>query len=194
MAPRDANATRDRILAAATAEFATKGIAGARVDDIAAAADVNKRMLYHYFGSKEELFREILRRRLAVRVAIATEQPDLDRAERAARRQSDYASDPDYIRLLMWEALDEKHLGDLVGEDDRRDIYRTWVEAIRTAQEAGEIPAEYDAAQFVLTEMALTIFPVAFPQLTRLVAGMSADDPRFLEQREEFLMAFYGHL
>ena len=44
-----------RILAAA--EFARKGLGGARVDDIAARAKVNKRMLYHYFGNKEDLFR-----------------------------------------------------------------------------------------------------------------------------------------
>ena len=54
---RDPEATRARILAAAKAEFARKGLGGARVDDIAARAKANKRMLYHYFGNKEELFR-----------------------------------------------------------------------------------------------------------------------------------------
>ncbi len=53
---RDAQATRARILAAATAEFAAFGIAGARVDRIAAAAAANKNMIYIYFGSKEQLF------------------------------------------------------------------------------------------------------------------------------------------
>ena len=54
---RDPDATRARILKAAKAEFARKGLSGARVDDIAARARSNKRMLYHYFGNKEELFR-----------------------------------------------------------------------------------------------------------------------------------------
>jgi AcrR family transcriptional regulator len=54
---RDPEATRARILAGAKAEFARKGLGGARVDDIAARAKANKRMLYHYFGNKEDLFR-----------------------------------------------------------------------------------------------------------------------------------------
>jgi AcrR family transcriptional regulator len=58
--PRDAEQTRKRILAAATAEFARKGLGGARVDEIALRSKSNKRMIYHYFGSKEELFTAVL--------------------------------------------------------------------------------------------------------------------------------------
>ena len=56
MRPRDAEATRDRILTAARDEFALAGLGGARIDKIAAAADANKQMIYHYFGSKDGLF------------------------------------------------------------------------------------------------------------------------------------------
>jgi AcrR family transcriptional regulator len=59
-APRDPETTRTRILAAAKAEFARVGPDGARVDRIAALAGANKRMLYYYFGSKDELFRAVL--------------------------------------------------------------------------------------------------------------------------------------
>ena len=54
--------TRERILEAATAEFSSRGLGGARVDSIARAAGVNKRMLYHYFGNKEDLFLAVLER------------------------------------------------------------------------------------------------------------------------------------
>ncbi len=57
---RDADATRARILAAAKQEFAENGLAGARVDVIAARANSNKRMIYHYFGNKEDLFKTVL--------------------------------------------------------------------------------------------------------------------------------------
>ncbi|MEM9549985.1 MAG: TetR/AcrR family transcriptional regulator [Pseudomonadota bacterium] len=57
---RDAEATRARILAAAKVEFATSGLGGARVDEIALRAEANKRMIYHYFGSKEGLFQAVL--------------------------------------------------------------------------------------------------------------------------------------
>lgn len=57
---RDAEATKARILAAAKAEFAESGLGGARVDEIARRAGANKRMIYHYFGSKEQLFQAVL--------------------------------------------------------------------------------------------------------------------------------------
>ena len=58
--PRDADQTRKRILDAATVEFARKGLGGARVDEIALRSKANKRMIYHYFGSKEHLFTAVL--------------------------------------------------------------------------------------------------------------------------------------
>lgn len=57
---RDAEATQKRILAAARKEFAKSGLGGARVDTIARRANANKRMIYHYFKSKEQLFTRVL--------------------------------------------------------------------------------------------------------------------------------------
>lgn len=59
---RQPERTRGLILEAATAEFSARGLGGARVDSIARAAGVNKRMLYHYFGNKEDLFLAVLER------------------------------------------------------------------------------------------------------------------------------------
>lgn len=57
---RDPDASRQRILAAATEVFAEQGLDGARVDEIADRSGINKRMLYHYFGNKDELFGAVL--------------------------------------------------------------------------------------------------------------------------------------
>ncbi|QCK88142.1 TetR family transcriptional regulator [Phreatobacter aquaticus] len=57
---RDSVATRARILNVATREFANKGFEGARTDDIADRARINKRMIYHYFTSKEQLYLAVL--------------------------------------------------------------------------------------------------------------------------------------
>ena len=57
---RDAKRTRKAILDAAKLEFARKGLGGARVDEIARAARANKRMIYHYFNSKEGLFKQVV--------------------------------------------------------------------------------------------------------------------------------------
>jgi TetR/AcrR family transcriptional regulator len=57
---RDPAATRQKLLAAARREFAQSGLAGARVDEIAARAGVNKQLVYHYFGDKDALYLAVL--------------------------------------------------------------------------------------------------------------------------------------
>src|SRR5437879_2231275 len=101
---RDPKRTRERILAAALKEFSTKGLAGARVDRIARRARINKRMLYHYFGHKDDLFREILRRKLQARVAWAAAAPDAP-GETLTHWFKLACEDMDWVRLIEWEAL-----------------------------------------------------------------------------------------
>jgi TetR/AcrR family transcriptional regulator len=57
---RNPEATRRKLLAAARREFAARGLAGARVDEIAARAGVNKQLVYHYFGDKDALYLAVL--------------------------------------------------------------------------------------------------------------------------------------
>src|SRR5437588_3624227 len=57
---RDPVATRRKLLIAARREFAQSGLAGARVDEIAARAGVNKQLVYHYFGDKDALYLAVL--------------------------------------------------------------------------------------------------------------------------------------
>jgi AcrR family transcriptional regulator len=71
---RDPERTRRAILEAATTEFVNNGFAGASVNEIAARANVNKRMLYHYFGKKEELYLAVLERTY---IALRTAQTQL---------------------------------------------------------------------------------------------------------------------
>src|SRR3954447_3721779 len=184
-ARRDPEATRARIMEAAVREFSAKGISGARVDAIAAQAGANKRMLYHYFGSKYGLFREVLRRELGARVQRTREQ-GTDRRQRLVQRQASHAEDPVWVRLLMWEALESP--ADDAG--DRATWYQDWVAALRADQEAGLIPGDLDVAQLALSDLALTLFPAAFPQLTQWITGRSVTDPVFVAERQQFLEAF----
>lgn len=104
---RDAQATRERILEAAMAEFAAHGLAGARVDRIALAAEANKNSLYRYFESKEGLFATVLQRTLE---RFYTEVPFTpDDLPGFAARLFDFAmANPDVMRLLAWYGL-ERH-------------------------------------------------------------------------------------
>ncbi len=114
---RDAEATKARILTAAKAEFARLGLGGARVDVIAERAAANKRMIYHYFGSKEDLFAAVLE---DVYMGFRTAEQALDLkgipADEAMARLirftwDYYLKNPEFIRLVNSANLHEgKHL------------------------------------------------------------------------------------
>jgi TetR/AcrR family transcriptional regulator len=85
---RPAKVSPDRILAAAATEFAARGYAGARVDRIARRARVNKAMLYYHFGSKQQLYRQLLRSTFAqaadrLRAVAASDQTPADMVDAA---------------------------------------------------------------------------------------------------------------
>jgi TetR/AcrR family transcriptional regulator len=186
--PRDPERTRARILAAALKEFSAKGLAGARVDLIARRASINKRMLYHYFGNKKELFRAVLEHKMAHRAAWLTAAPE-DPMEIMPYWFDLIGHDTDWIRLLEWEALQEP-VTKIVNESNRRKSFDNWVARISRGQAEGKISQLFDPRHVVLSISALIVFPLAFPQLTKLVTGLSATDPKFQRDRVEFLSQF----
>lgn len=108
---RDPEATRKRILAAAKVEFARKGLGGARVDHIAARARSNKRMMYHYFGNKEELFRLVLEDAYGG-IRLAEANLDLDRLDPVEAMRAIvsftwryYLANPEFLTLVNSENL-----------------------------------------------------------------------------------------
>jgi AcrR family transcriptional regulator len=185
---RNPQQTQQRILEAALQEFAAKGFAGARVDVIARRARINKRMLYHYFGDKEGLFREVLRRKIAARSAWLASAPE-DPIERLPVWFQLACRDRDWVQLLQWEALQwgEKKV---IDEERREESIGRAVERIRQQQAKGMLDAGLDAGQLLISMMALTAYPLAFPQLARLATGLSVSDEKFQKQREAFLRQF----
>ncbi|MEO0915386.1 MAG: TetR/AcrR family transcriptional regulator [Pseudomonadota bacterium] len=114
---RDADATKSRILAAAKAEFARLGLGGARVDEIAEKAKANKRMIYHYFGNKEDLFAAVLEDAyLSIRTAEQELQLDDLPPDEAMETLINftwdyYLANPEFIRLVNSANLHKgKHL------------------------------------------------------------------------------------
>lgn len=108
---RNAEATQKRILKAAKREFARHGLGGARVDEIAERADINKRMIYHYFGSKKKLFQRVLEEayldiRNAEQQLQLSELPSREALERLVRFTWDYyLKNPEFITLVNSENL-----------------------------------------------------------------------------------------
>jgi AcrR family transcriptional regulator len=187
-ATRNPGRTRERILSAALKEFAAKGFAGARVDVIARRAAINKRMLYHYFGNKEKLFRAVLRQKIAERRAWSAHLSG-DPAERLPFWFKTACADADWIRLLEWEAL-RSDGQKVIDENERRALAADWAKRLRGRQARGELSAEFDARHLALAMQSLTMFPMAFPQLTRHIMGKPVDDPKFRRAHAGFLEKF----
>jgi AcrR family transcriptional regulator len=185
---RNPERTRERILSAALKEFAAKGFAGARVDAIASRASINKRMLYHYFGNKEGLFRAVLRHKIAERRAWAANLSS-DPAERLPFWFKTGCDDADWIRLLEWEAL-QTDGQKVIDEDERRALTEDWLKRLRQRQARGELSSEFDARHLALAMQSLTMYPMAFPQLTRFITGKSIFDPEFQHDHADFLRKF----
>ena len=188
VAERNPERTRMRILSAALKEFAANGFAGARVDAIARRAAINKRMLYHYFGNKERLFREVLHRKIAERQASA-EGLSGDPAESLPFWFKLSCKDADWVRLLEWEALQDAD-NQLIDGTGRRSLAIQALGRIRQQQALGHLSGEFEPGQLLLAMRSLTLFPLAFPQLTRLITGQPVSDPHFQKKYAEFLKKF----
>lgn len=108
---RNPEASSNRIIVAAEKIFAAKGLDGARVDEIASAAKINKRMIYHYFGGKEELYIEVLRENYKKVVDVGNQalSTDEDILHRVKGFISQYfyflAENEKFVRLIHWESL-----------------------------------------------------------------------------------------
>jgi AcrR family transcriptional regulator len=103
--------TMAEIMEVATAEFADKGLSGARIDAIAAATRTSKRMIYYYFESKEGLYVAVLeeayRRMRAIEAELQLQDlPPEDALRRLVGFTFDHhAGNEDYIRLVMSENM-----------------------------------------------------------------------------------------
>jgi AcrR family transcriptional regulator len=188
---RNPERTRERILRAALKEFAAKGFAGARVEAIARRAGVNKRMLYHYFGNKQALFGEVLKRKVQEKTASVRTMPS--NPEQSMPHWFDVnLRDLVWIRLLEWEALQGGR--EIVCEQERLDEFALSVAALREAQAAGQLAPDVDLEYALLAMLALTSYPLAMPQVTRVVTGLAPSSAEFQDRWRQFLRWVAGQL
>lgn len=181
---RDLSRTKDTLQRAALAEFSAKGMAGARTDAIARRAGVTKRMLFYCFGSKEDLYREVMRGKLMERAAFAERLPD-DLGEALLHIYDVACGDLEWVRMLEWEALIGGRT--LVSKKDRQAFFAITLSRFDRFREEGIIPGGVDPVQLFLSFLAVTVFPLAFPQIVRMATGCSPLDRRFVEARRKFL-------
>jgi AcrR family transcriptional regulator len=181
--PRDAKATKERLLMAAVDEFAHRGLAGARIDRIAERADANKRLIYAYFGSKDDLFDAALARTLGVLTETVPFTPE-DLPGYAGALFDQLVDQPKVLRLATWRNFERA-----AASGPERASYASKVAAIKTAQRAGAVDAAIPAADLLVMLMSLVTSWLSAPAALRELGGGA--DPmgaRRLKQHRQALV------
>jgi AcrR family transcriptional regulator len=168
--PKDGSATRRRLLDAATEEFSRHGIAGARVDRIADAAQANKAQIYAWFSSKDGLFDAVFGEHLALIVDLVPFDA-WDLPGYAVRLYDAYLEQPSVILLATWARLERVPTGDLLTM--AADDVAAKLDAVREAQAAGVIDPGMEPRDVysLVIAMSMTWSPSA------TVVAAARDDP-----------------
>jgi len=176
-------ATSRRILEAAAGEFAERGVAGARIDRITAAARTNKAQVYGYFGSKEGLFDAVIADRADQLMTTITFDAD-DLPGSAVAMYDENLRNPQLVRLLTWLRLERQPRGNLGRPAD----HAPKLAEIARAQAAGRVREGDPFDLFTL------VLSMAFAwSAASLGYAASADDPAGDHDRRRALLAECVH-
>jgi AcrR family transcriptional regulator len=165
-ARRDPARNQERILKAATAEFARAGLGGARVDRIAERAGANKRMLYYYYGNKEALFLAVMEASYE-RIRMAERSLKLGEVdpEEGIRRLVEftwayYLKNPEFLTLLNSENLHKaRHIKRSRNIPAMHSPFVATIEdLLRRGVQAGKFRRGVDAVQLYISIASLSYF------------------------------------
>lgn len=158
MREKNSEKSKQDILEAAEQQFSEKGFYGARIDEIAALAKINKRMIYEYFENKETLYKTVLfrvyKRMEDAEYELLKSDPEGIAFIRAViGAYFDFLSaNPSFVNILMWENLNKgRYLGELSDEQVRRRTLDVFKEKIKQGKAAGVFRPEVDEQQTVLS-------------------------------------------
>jgi len=191
-------ATVRRIVVAARKVFALRGLAGARMDEIARVAGVNKALPYYYFRDKEELHRFVLETMIAQIAAqmdsptvLAMEPPDRVRA--LVNTTFDFVMrNPTYPRLIQREMMAERRPLHWMVVAYHRPLHRRAVKTIREGIASGQFRA-VDPDQMVFTIFGMIMYYFATGALASQIWNRDIWNPRNVAERRRAVLDFLEH-
>lgn len=193
---RNAEATRARLLETARVEFVTHGLNGARVDRIAAQAGVNKNLIYHYFGSKDDLYLEVLE---SIYAGLRARQQDEELRNRPPREAmarlvgntfDHFVATPDLVRLMSVENI---HYGEHLKQSTTvKPLYRGLIDTLesllRRGEENGAFRAGVDAVDLYLSISGLAYFFISNQHTLSWLLDTNFMGPRRLANRRRHVV------
>lgn len=197
---RNSKATRGEILAAATDEFAEKGLAGARVEEIAARTATSKHMIYYHFGSKDGLYTAVLERayeefRLAEGATDYAALPPLEALKQLVGATFDvHANHPQIVRIIMAENINCGQQIRSIDSFQQRDIaLDTLRNILDRGVEDGTLCEGLDPLQIHLSISALSFHYIANVHTFGHVFGIDAHSKKMLaDRRVEVIKTIIG--
>jgi TetR/AcrR family transcriptional regulator len=185
---------RKRILWAAAEQFAEKGLAAVRIDEIASAAECNKQLIYYYFGSKMGLYTATLELMIDRIVPGWTAMESLGGLQALIGVDLRGGEGSMWFRLLAWEGL--QSAGSASGEislwDERRASLLRYPSSVERAKGLGQVPAEADAEMLGLVILLTNVAPQILPQVVELMTGLPVESDEFVVRYRRTLMSLLG--
>lgn len=204
---RNPEETKGRILSEATKVFAKYGFEGAPISDIFKASKVNKRMIYHYFGDKSGLYREVF-------VAQWGEMDEWFKTKMAEKLIHNgmasmhgkellittlgiffdfMASHSLFVRLMMWEGLEGGDISISIWKDIRGPLFDQIEALIKLAQEEGTLDPKYDAGHIVINFMgAVTFYFAHAPSLADVIRADPLSGESLIKRKQQVMQLFEG--
>lgn len=191
---KKAYVTKQKILEAAETEFSEKGLFGARVDSIAFLSGVNKRMIYEHYGSKEELYKYVLREvygRLAEYEKSYYEDgssPDVAISNVILGSFRFLEANPSFVRILMWENLNKaSHLMKNEIAEIKAPTIDYIKEQIRRGKETGLFRQDADEMQMVISLMNFEFSYFSNIHTLSGILNVDLSDPEEISKRAKFV-------
>jgi AcrR family transcriptional regulator len=189
----EAEQTRLNILEVAAQEFAGRGLAGARVDEIAEKINSSKRMIYYYFGGKEELYRAVLEQAYAkIRTSEAAANYGAMPADQALRQYVghtfDYhAAHPEFVRLVMNENIHfGAHIGAVPGIKERnRTVIATLQNILDKGVKEGKFRKGLDPVELHMLVSSLCFYNVSNRYTFEANFGVDMASAKVAKRRRE---------
>jgi TetR/AcrR family transcriptional regulator len=191
-------ATVKRIVVAARKVFAQRGLAGARMDEIARVAGVNKALPYYYFRNKEELHRFVLETMIA-QISGQMESPAVlamdppERVKALVNLTFDFVTrNPAYPRLIQREMMAGRRALHWMVVAHHRPLHKRAVKTIREGIARGQFRA-VDPDQMVFTLFGMIMYYFATGQLASQIWNRDIWNPKNVEQRRRAVLDFLEH-
>ncbi len=188
--------SKERIIKAAIAEFASKGLDGARVDEVARRSGVNKTLLYQYVGNKDDLFTAALE---TAYLSIRERQRDF-----LARQMDPETGVRQLVHLLMSIWVEHQEYGKLLASENFHggkhvkrskligEMYQALVEALtellKRGAAQGVFRPDIDPIDLYISISSLSAYYVAHQHTLNAIFHIDVLQPKRLQQREDHIV------